>query len=297
MTDTYVLGDWGTTRLRLFRMADGVVVDRADGPGIGMLDTPPAQVLMQLLEGWRAETPLADVTLCGMAGARGGLVEAAYVPCPAGIDAWRAGQTRMLIDGLRISVVPGIRCRSIAGVPDVMRGEETQIFGAMAVDPALAKGERVFLLPGTHSKWAHVVDGALESFVTCPTGELHELLSQRSTLTGPAQRGGKGDFQEGFAHGLGRASEALMTALFEARAARMLDDRSRDWATGYLSGLLIGSEVAAQASVTGEVIVVGAPALCGLYAQALQAASMTSRLMAGEATALAGLNIARSGIA
>lgn len=292
MTGTHVLGDWGTTRLRLFRFVDGVSVDRLDGPGIGALPARPAVVLGEKLAQWQSDGPIEGVTLCGMAGARGGLVEAGYVACPAGLDDWLGHKTCALVDDIRVAVLPGLRHHDAQGVPDVMRGEETQIFGALALDPALAQGRRTFVLPGTHSKWVEVEDGVVRGFRTFPTGELYALLSDRSTLVGKSVSG-RGDEAQGFARGFARSGEPLTSALFEARAGQLLDGRSRRWAVGYLSGLLIGAEVAAQAQADCEVVLIGDPVLCDRYALALAARNSTVRAMDGDATVLAGLELAR----
>ncbi|MET0238334.1 MAG: 2-dehydro-3-deoxygalactonokinase [Sphingobium sp.] len=296
MTGTHILGDWGTTRLRLFRMVEGVSVDRLEGPGIGSLPARPAVVLGERLTQWRGSGLIDGVTLCGMAGARGGLVEAAYVECPVGLDDWLGHQTRTLVDEIPVAVLPGLRCQNARQVPDVLRGEETQIFGALALDPALAKGSRTIVLPGTHSKWAQVEDGVVQGFRTCPTGELYALLSDRSTLVGKSVSG-RGDEAQGFARGLLRSDEPLTSALFEARAGQLLEGRSRRWALGYLSGLLIGAEVAAQAQAGAEVVLIGDPTLCDRYALALAAKKCAVRTMDGDATVLAGLELARGRMA
>jgi 2-dehydro-3-deoxygalactonokinase len=292
VTGTYVLGDWGTTRLRLFRMTDGAVAERLEGLGIGDLQASPVRVLMDRLAIWQADGPVGDVTLCGMAGAKGGLMEAIYVDCPAGIADWRGHQTCALIDNIRIAVMPGLRHWDEAMVPDVMRGEETQIFGALALDPDLMTGEHRFVLPGTHSKWVDVRDGRTQNFRTVPTGELYALLIGQSTLIGRGT-GGKGDFDQGFARGLSRAGEPMLTALFEARAGRLLDERSQDWAKGYLSGLLIGGEIVTNVKRNAEVVLIGDPALCALYVRALDAVGCGYRTIDGDAAVLAGLQLAR----
>lgn len=297
MTIRHVLGDWGTSRLRLFLFADGRLVDRRDGPGIGALDRPADTVLAEHLAPWQQDGPIDTVTLCGMAGARGGLVEAGYVACPAGVEVWRGQATWLEVDGSRIAVLPGLRSPASAPVPDVMRGEETQIFGAFALDPALARGVHRLVLPGTHSKWVRVEDGTVWDFRTFPTGEVYALLSRRSTLAGPQTAvTGTEDDPDGFAHGLARSDEPVLGALFEARAGQLLDGRSPDWARAYLSGLLIGAEVTAQALVDdgSEIVLIGDPMLCDRYARALAARGRRSRTLDGEATVLAGLALGRN---
>lgn len=296
MSEARVLGDWGTTRLRLFRIEDGpqgaVVTGRLNGPGA--LEGEARRVLAERLAVWQAEGAIADVVLCGMAGAPGALAPAGYVACPANAQGWRDERTRLVVGGLPVAVLPGLSCRDGAGVPEVMRGEEAQVFGAMALDPALAAGRQRMVLPGTHSKWIGTQDGAVRAFRTHPTGELFALLAGQSTLTGP-DTPGEGSFEEGFTRGLRRATEPVGAALFEARAARMLDGRSKDWARGYLSGLLIGAEVntGLAGDATGDLVLIGDPALCALYEMAFAAVGALVRRVDGDAAVLAGLALAK----
>lgn len=292
MSDTYVLGDWGTSRLRLYRMTDGQLTGRLDGPGAGVLDTPAATVLAERLSVWLDDGPISDVTLCGMAGAPGALVEAGYAACPAGSGTWLGSLTPIEVNGVRVQVLPGLSCRSAANVPEVMRGEETQVFGALALHPELSEGRHLIVLPGTHSKWVEIEDGTILRFRTHPTGELFALLAAKSTLTG-TDTPGEGTFDDGFARGLKRCGEPLTAALFEARAARMLDRRSKDWSSGYLSGLLIGSEVGMEARTRPAVVVIGDAALSHLYERTLARTGCAIRRIDGDAAVVAGLDMAR----
>lgn len=294
-----VVGDWGTTRLRLFRIAGGAVVDRADGPGIGALAGAPADALRNALAPWRAVGEPLRIVLCGMAGARAiGLAEAPYADCPAEVDTWARAARGLALDGIPVAIAAGLACGGEAG-PDVMRGEETQLFGLLQRDPALAAGPRRVALPGTHSKWATLRDGRIEHFHTFPTGELFALLREHSTLA----RAGDDDTGEdaGFAEGLARAQSApgLLGALFLARSAQLRAGRTRGWALGYLSGLLVGREVGEALAAGGggaaadaaRVALVGAPALTGRYAQALAARGVASEIHDGDECALAGLRL------
>lgn len=292
MSMAYVLGDWGTTRLRLYRMSGGAVTDRLDGPGTGALDTSAQGVLAQRLEVWLAQGPLSEVILCGMAGAPGALVEAGYAACPADAAGWLASRTWTDAARVPVAVLPGLSGRAEGNVPEVMRGEETQVFGALALRPALAEGRHLIVLPGTHSKWVELENGTIRGFRTHPTGELFALLAGQSTLTGP-DTPGEGAFDDGFARGLERRYEPLTAALFEARAARMLDRRSRDWSRGYLSGLLIGSEAAARAQAGMSVVLIGDPALAALYERALAEIGCSSARIDGDQAVIAGLELAR----
>ena len=290
-----VLGDWGTTRLRLFRLdADGSIAARLDGPGVGTLDPAGARTaLAERLAQWQADGPIADVLICGMAGTPRALVAAGYAPCPVDLTGWLASRTMIEVAGVPVAVLPGLSWQSPEGVPEVMRGEETQVFGAIAINPALGQGHHTIVLPGTHSKWVDCLDGTITGYRTIPTGEMFALLSGQSTLVGN-DKTGEGSFDEGFARGMERCHEPLGAALFEARAARMLNNRSCDWSRGYLSALLIGGESVsqAQAAASGDVVLIGDPALLSLYERVLGAQGLTTSTIDGDAAVIAGLKLA-----
>jgi 2-dehydro-3-deoxygalactonokinase len=289
-----IVGDWGTSRLRLFRIEQGEIVARAAGAGIGALEQTAEAELRAAIAPWRAEHDPASITLCGMVGSRNGWIEVPYAACPADVPGWLAGAGRMALDGVPVTIMAGLACTAPSGGPDVMRGEETQLFGAIARDPALREGRHRLALPGTHSKWATIEDGRIIGFQTFLTGELFALLRDRSTLLRAAGAGDTDPAAErsGFAHGLARARDGdlLLGALFEARSAQLIDGRSPDWALGYLSGLLIGREIAEIAPDAGESVgLIGDPALAARYASALAAGGIATHLLDGDACALAGL--------
>lgn len=286
-----ILGDWGTTRLRLFRVEDGAIVDRLDGPGIGQLAGSPAETLAATLAPWREAARASGVLLCGMAGSRNGLVEVPYTACPADVALWRESLSTVDVDGIAVSVAPGLSTANFSGHADVMRGEETQIFGAAALDAALGKGRAMLVLPGTHSKWAELIDGRVERFHTFPTGELFALLRDHSTLTrAGTDSAGR---EEGFADGLARAGTGLIAGLFEARAAQLTEGKSLGWALGLLSGLLIGGEIAEALTLAGEkperIALIGDPGLSALYRQAAEKHGLAVTHLDGDACAIAGL--------
>jgi 2-dehydro-3-deoxygalactonokinase len=285
-----ILGDWGTTRLRLFRVEGGAVTERLFGPGIGQLTASPAETLAATLSPW-ADTD--EVLLCGMAGSRNGLAEVPYAGCPADATAWARATAAVEVGAIRVTVAPGLSGANFAGHADVMRGEETQIFGAMALDPALAHGRHWLVLPGTHSKWAELIDGRVERFHTFPTGEVFALLRDHSTLT-RAGTDAEGR-EEGFAAGLARAGSGLLAGLFEARAAQLIEGRSLGWALGLLSGLLVGGEIAEALALIGAVpqriMLVGDPGLGGVYAKAAEAKGLKASALDGDACSIAGLGL------
>jgi|SRR5579863_765614 len=293
----HILGDWGSTRLRLWLVNQGEVEERADGPGIGALQQSPAATLGTIMAPWLATGRVQRIVLCGMAGARGALHEAGYVDCPAGVDDWRSGAAHTMFGSVALRIGAGLACRSAAGVADVMRGEETQMFGAIALDAALSQGRHRIILPGTHSKWIELADGRITGFRTFPTGELFALL-QRSSLLAPPRTGASQAQAEntGFAAGIARAQDGsgLLGKLFEARAGQLRDGRSPEWAEGFVSGLIIGSEVNEMLRINsphGAVTIIGDPRLAARYEAALNGSGVQGQRGDGDGCVLAGLRL------
>lgn len=293
-----VIGDWGTSRLRLFRVEAGQVVARREGPGIGIVGGQAQAALADAIAPWLVDGTPRSVTLCGMIGARDIWVEAPYADCPADADQWRAAAVRFDWNGAPMAIMAGLACTGADGIPDVMRGEETQIFGAIARDGALGEGRHLIVLPGTHNKWSLVEDGRIVAFRTVPTGELYALLRDHSTLAPKVEQSDAAQEAAGFAEGLGQAgsrqtgSGKLLQSLFAARAMRLRAGRSADWALGYLSGLLIGCEIAEMRDMLGEaqgVTLIGDARLSARYGQALDGMGQPLTMLDGDACALAGL--------
>ncbi|GAA0207411.1 2-dehydro-3-deoxygalactonokinase [Brevundimonas nasdae] len=295
--DLTVLGDWGTTRLRLSLFdAEGRLVDRAEGAGIGDRETTPAETLSRALKPWRGAHGVSRVRLCGMAGSVNGLVEAPYAPCPAGVEDWAHGAVQAPLEDYDIRIAPGVAGLTPDGTPDVMRGEETQIFGALSLSPDLAKGDHLLALPGTHGKWARVVNGRIVAFQTFLTGELFALLKDRSTLLMGAQPTpveiAADEARAGFADGLTRGAKGdLASALFAVRSHRLRSNWSTARAEAYLSGLIIGAEAAEALTAFGDlpITLIGAETLTTRYVQALQTLGRQAAQMDGDAASLAGL--------
>jgi 2-dehydro-3-deoxygalactonokinase len=187
-----------------------------------------------------------------------------------------------------------------------MRGEETQIAGALAFHPRLGAGRHLLCLPGTHTKWVHLEDAHVRDFLTALTGELFGLLRDGSTLMRTAdpnaqrpayaQPASYYDDDDGFDQGLeaaaGLGTASLLHALFAVRSRQLIDGRSQDWALSYLSGLMIGADVRGAISLfgaSGEAVLIGDAALNERYAQALRRLGVAASCLDGEQCALAGL--------
>ena len=295
MSNWRIWGDWGTTRLRLWRVEDGKPVDFREGAGIGQLVDTPEDTLRQALAPWLTGAAPGRIVLCGMVGARNGLHEAGYADCPADAASWRRSAAITALDGISLRIGAGVACRGADGRPDVMRGEETQLFGAIRRDPALARGSHVAVMPGTHSKWVAFEEGRIASFRTFLTGELFALL-QGSSLLSAGREGTADEIGDGFGHGLARAQAdgGVLGGAFETRAAQLRDGHSAAWAADFLSGLLLGCELAEMRRLGGlpaAVTVIGGAALVQRYARALAAFHVSATLLDGDECALAGLEL------
>lgn len=272
--------DWGTSSLRGARLdAAGQVIEEKSAP-LGILNVPNgdfAGVFAAQFSDWMR----AAGTRClisGMAGSRQGWAEAPYVACPAGPD--ELVRHLHWIERDRIALVPGLS-DTRGDVPDVMRGEEVQIFGAMRL-AGLADG--LFVLPGTHSKWAVVRGGRVMGFRTFMTGETYGLFAQHSTLARTLDAAAPLD-PVAFRRGVARAAngEGLLHNAFGVRALGLFGRLSPAESASYLSGLLIGEELGGQ-ELPGEVIVIGASALVERYALALAERGAKVRTFGAEAT-------------
>ena len=223
---------------------------------------------------------MAHVDVCliaGMAGSQQGWVEAPYCACPAGFDDIARQLTWIDWAGPgRIAIVPGLSIEH-NGVPDVMRGEETQIFGALQL---LALTDARLVLPGTHSKWASVESCRIVDFSTFMTGEFYALLRRHSLLarTMPEAEppADEAAFEQGVRHAL--ASRGLLNTAFSTRTLSLFQRLDSAALPSYLSGLVIGEELKSQGLQPGEtVLVLGADALAARYAQALNIVGVTAQ--------------------
>lgn len=297
----WVAVDWGTSNLRAWGMGpDGAVTfEKASPKGMGRLareEFPAA--LAELLEGVTpARGSALDVLICGMAGARQGWLEAPYLEAPTDLRGLLDGAVRPEMPDGRImpAILPGV-CQK-AGADNVMRGEETQLLGLAALNPGFTG---VVCMPGTHSKWAQLSGTRIERFSTAMTGEMFEVLRTHSvlrhSLTGDLDGPGRAEgFAAGAAAGL-EHPEQLLGMLFQVRAGSLLSGRQPDWCAGYLSGLLIGTEIGSNRHLIGDqpVPLIGSPTLCALYAQVLDLAGATGQPQDATKIVLAGLKAARS---
>ena len=263
----------------------GVAAERSSPLGITRVEGGRyADALRSLLGDWHTDP--APRVACGMIGSRQGWREAPYVACPASLDTLAAGLARVDADAL--AIVPGLVTRDRRGLPDVMRGEETQLLGAVGADEAV-----LAVLPGTHSKWAHVAGGTVVDFATWMTGELYAVLLDHSILGRMAERG-TAPAADAFARGVSRGLEdgSLAHDVFAARTLPLSGELAGADVADWLSGLLIGREIRdalawARANGAGadRVRIIGSDALAARYATALRQAGIDAERGASDAAA------------
>jgi 2-dehydro-3-deoxygalactonokinase len=289
--------DWGTTSLRAWLLDEaGRILERVERPA-GILEVEDGdfeRVFAEAVGPWRDRGLPALAS--GMIGARQGWREVPYAACPAGGAELAAGLVAVPNrTSAKLSFVPGLVCRGPSGVPDVMRGEETQILGVMA------GGGGLVVLPGTHSKWAEVEEGRVVRFATFMTGELFAVLARHSILGRMMTPDGHGDEDpEAFARGVayGAAEDGLLGRLFSARTLPLLGELPESGVRDYLSGLLIGAELREARRLPGarggDVTVVAGGALGGRYGRALGLLGIACTRHGEEAAARGLVTIARA---
>ena len=269
----YIAIDWGTTNRRAYLMrGDGSILDtvRDDRGAIRLSpEDYPGEIAAI-----RSRYGSLPVIAAGMIGSSRGWQEVAYCDAPAAIADLAGGIARC---GDDVALVPGVAVRD-QGCPDVMRGEEVQVLGALRF--AGVSGPALFCQPGTHNKWITTQGDRIVAIRTAMTGELFELLRSRSILS--EMLGGTVEDGASFRAGLDRGGRApdLLTALFEARAAVLLGDRVAEETASYVSGLLIGADVASQVSEAGgEVLLLASGDLAELYTTAITRFGRVARLL------------------
>lgn len=306
MTDTHLIAlDWGTTSLRAYRFdANGQVAEsRQLDSGILRVATQGGatagfeHAFEQACGDWRCASPASAILACGMIGSAQGWREAAYLEVPTSLDALGRALTEVETrSGAVVHIIPGLIARG--PLPEVMRGEETQVAGAIEGDPA---ADLWIGLPGTHSKWVRVQDRRIVGFHTFMTGEVFAALCAHTLLGRTMQRPATPDpraFDRGVA--VARSPEAragVLSTIFSTRTLGLVGELSAAAQADYLSGLLVGHEIAALERL-GErlapIVLAGSDDLCRRYQRALAASGHAPAAIASGATERGLWRVARS---
>lgn len=297
--DFHILGDWGTSHLRLW-LADesGHVCDTKTGVGIASVTPDCGTYLEGLIQDWRTQAEGTVITLSGMVGSNIGWHVAGYLDCPLAIETISDAVYVFSDKGLRLQIVPGVRCQNLLGGPDVMRGEETQVLGAISDHPSLADAPCLMCLPGTHSKWAMLDKGTMSSFLTGFSGELFNLLSTQSLLGSQVKSvvHDRSAFKKGVDLALSDNAD-LIHSLFQTRSRQIEEELTEDDASSFLSGLIVGSDVRGALKLFGrhsraeidQVVLVGEIDLSELYREALARFDIQAMIIDGSRASQTGL--------
>lgn len=296
-TPAFIAGDWGTTHARLWLCADdGSVLETRTAPGVSQLSGADAvsAAFRAAVEGWNPELP---AVLCGMIGSTIGWVDAGYQECPCPLERIGGQAVRLEAEGRPVAILPGLRVRNRFGLMDVMRGEETQVFGAAALT-----GERRFVaaLPGTHNKWVLVEDGVVTGFHTALTGELFKAISRHTVLLGgdPAPVSLGAAFDSGLEAVLRNPEAGLESLVFSVRARQVTGELPKSEAASFLSGLLVGADIRTAVRAFGltqaglPIRLICSEELAAFYARGLAAFGLEGVSLSGEQTVRAGLHAA-----
>ncbi|HDC4368539.1 TPA: 2-dehydro-3-deoxygalactonokinase [Enterobacter cloacae] len=283
MTSRYIAIDWGSTNLRAWLcQGEQCLEGRQSAAGVTRLNgKSPEAVLAEVTQNWRdSATP---VVMAGMVGSNVGWKIAPYLPVPAHFSAIGEQLTSV---GDNIWIIPGL-CVSRDDNHNVMRGEETQLLGARTLSPS-----SVYVMPGTHCKWVQADAEQIHDFRTVMTGELHHLLLAHSLVGAglPEQVPSAAAFSAGLARGI--ASPDVLPQLFEVRASHVLGNLPREQVSEFLSGLLIGAEVASMREFVGReqaVTIVAGAALTSRYEQAFRAIGREVSTVSGDTAFQAGI--------
>ena len=301
--------DWGTTSLRAYRLGEHgrVLEQRSLDAGIMQLPSTPRSIGGQQISNgfelafdeacgdWLDAEPTLPVIACGMVGSAQGWREAVYQRTPASVAALSSALvTVRSVRGVDVHIIPGILQRS--ELPNVMRGEETQVLGVLNSLPASEAAKPLLIgLPGSHSKWVRAADGRIEHFDTFMTGEVYAALSSHTILGRTMQRGATFD-AEAFDRGVAVSRSASgaagpLSTIFSCRTLGLTGVLSGTAQSDYLSGLLIGHEVVALAQLLRQtdaqlpaVILIGSDALIARYQRALDANGFAQVTLAEQAT-------------
>lgn len=294
-----IVADWGTTNLRLYLIDDQLnrLAEIKNQQGLTNLTDSFPTTLKTHVNPWLSKYGELPIIVIGMAGSREGWVETPHIRCPAKISDLAGSSYKIsLSDTLKALIVPGISANSISIAPDFMRGEETQVFGALELlKNSGHSGRCAFCLPGTHTKWVSVAEGSIESCSTVMTGEIFNLFCKHSILSTSISENYK-PVDKKFIAGLTTSKRAggLMHQVFSVRTNNILGSNSLEDGNSYLSGILIGNDILAMSQYTKEkIFIIGQEKLARLYYQAFNFFDMSSvNIDSKKATLVGAYNIA-----
>ena len=276
MAPAFIALDWGTTSFRAYlAAANGTVLETRSAPEgiLSVSDGDFAGALERHIGPWDKDLP---VLAAGMITSRQGWIELPYIPCPASTDDLAGALHHHTTNsGRRIAFSTGLSYRSPDGMPDVMRSEETQVFGSLDL------GVSQFVTPGTHSKWISTEGESIVRYATYVTGEIFAALKAH-TILGRLMQDGPDD-DAAFARGVTAAladPAGFLHRIFSARSLGLFGELAPGSIASYLSGQVIGTEVAhaiRDNPQDAEYVVIASPLIGGRYVKAIEIAGLKVR--------------------
>ncbi|WP_337266233.1 2-dehydro-3-deoxygalactonokinase [Oryzifoliimicrobium ureilyticus] len=299
-SSVYAAVDWGTSSFRLWLLdANGNVLAESRGQD-GMTQAAAKgfeKTLEDHLERVGAESHV-PVIACGMVGAKQGWVEAGYVDVPALLPAVLKAAVKIPYEKRDVRILPGLAQRT-SDAPDVIRGEETQLLGAIDATHAV----QTVCMPGTHSKWVYLSGEMVTGFSTFMTGELFDAITKHTILS-HATAGAEhtklniAAFKKAVVAAFEKPGMAT-NFLFSARSGQILHGLSAAGAAAHISGTLIGLEMAGALSAraqTATITLVASGRLLDLYEKAFDVLSLPYQTVDADTAVRRGLSAAAGSI-
>ena len=284
--------NWGSSNFRAYRIrGDGLLLDQWIQPaGVSGMDKASMAGLIEELDArWAGHGP---IYACGMIGSNIGWQEVPYALAPASLAKISETTAHTHIGNVQVRIVPGVTCkRTFDGGPDILRGEEIELFGFSTIQSGF---DGLLALPGTHTKWVMFHSGHVHDFFTSMSGEIYDRLTAAGLLASTVE--GEASLNDAFEGGVRLGQErtlGLGTLLFGARAKVIRGELKRRDASSYIRGLLIGAEIADALAIYPQlqgttIPLIGNEALSVLYAAALASVGIKSSLVSSKDACLSG---------
>lgn len=249
----HMIMDMGTsnTRLWLCTQKGNTCVNGSFGAGVtkqkgkaflyGAVKTLIEELLSQT---GTDPSQVEHILVSGMATSELGLWEVPHIAIPADIYTLADNvHTQVIpeITGIPFVLVPGLKKETGGVTADIMRGEEVETAGILALSGICE--EAVLILPGTHNKVILVnKDGVVTDFYTTLSGEILNCSICNTILTGQVSHEftlQEAEVLRGAAYG---AQNGLNAALFHIRILAK-NGMDQNGLSSFLYGCVLGQDV------------------------------------------------------
>jgi len=288
-----IFGDWGNSSGRLhLSEATGEIIESVKVTGAK--DTSDHEtIFLEATAKWRERFDIESALICGAVGSNIGWREVGYSPLPATHANMLSNAESFDSGGIKVTLLGGVNIeQNTIGLPDTLRGEETQSFGWMALT-GLTEG--LLCMPGTHTKWALIEGRKITQLNTGLSGELFEIVSKHSMLTRGAETFDTPNdaFEDGVKVAMRENPPALIQTLMSVRNKQLFGQMEPRMANSYLAGLIIGEDVreSVKAFDASSVHIIGSSVTASHYERAVQMNGIETLRHDDQACTLAGLKL------